>query len=52
MEQGHWDLGTRAEENTMEIDLHGEIAPPRSHLLKERLIAPSAVSDSGIEKDF
>jgi hypothetical protein len=38
MEQGHWNLGTRAEENTMEIDLHGEIAPPRSHLLKEPLI--------------
>jgi hypothetical protein len=31
-------LRTRGEENTVEVNLHGEIAPPSEHLLKEQLM--------------
>jgi hypothetical protein len=34
---------TRREQEKMEINLHGAIAPPTRHLLKERLIKPDIV---------
>jgi hypothetical protein len=41
-------LRTRREGEKMEIDLHGVIAPPTRHLLKERLISSfSAMKDPG-----
>jgi hypothetical protein len=44
MGQEHRTFRVRGEGERMEINLHGTDAPPRRHLLKERLILVDSVA--------